>query len=135
MLYDALIQVMVWLVTIETLSVTSLASSTGRGSRGLKVGQRFVASAHAFSSGEYASRYNHWWTTGIAVWTDFMVLKFCWMMSFGYPFSGGEENFWRCDDGRIEQARRALKDQQLRNCYALFYQIRATPPGDHKIAN
>ena len=59
--------------------------------------------------------YNHWWTTGIAVWTDFMVLKslprcllcscidfsrgalwsktmarFCWMMSFGYPFSGGE---------------------------------------------
>ena len=99
---NALIQVMVWLVTIETLSVTSLASSTGRFYLSLLHNSRlgpinllhdprwlsriegwaevhrqhdvcefftflmqscdcgiftvFVASAHAFSSGEYASR-------------------------------------------------------------------------------
>ena len=68
---NALIQVMVWLVTIDTLSVTSLASATGRfylslfithdwgpsifctipgGSRGLKVGQRFIDNTMSASS-------------------------------------------------------------------------------------
>ena len=51
------------------------------------------------------------------------------LTSGNYTATLVQENFWRCDDGRIAQARRALTDQQLRNCYVLFYQIRDTPPG------
>ena len=40
-----------------------------------------------------------------------------------YTVTLAQEKFWNCDDGRIAQARHVLKDQQLRDCYALFYRI------------
>ena len=41
-----------------------------------------------------------------------------------YTATLAQESFWSCDDGRVAHKRNAIRDKQLRTCYAFFYMIR-----------